>query len=113
MERNSNLIICPISEELQEKLGITEDSILDAHYADGKIIICVVDEDEYEAVDLDRAEEESGDWESSYTLGRLAGQLEGYKEGYREGYKDGFEDRPELKCECKCNKNDESEDGEI
>ena len=112
MERNSNLITCPISEELQEKLGITEDSILDAHYADGKIIICVVDEDEYEAVDLDSSEEDS-DFEGSYTLGRLAGQLEGYKEGYREGYKDGFEDRPEIKCECKCNKNNESEDGGI
>ena len=106
MERNSNLITCPISEELQEKLGITEGSILDAHYADGKIIICVVDEDEYEAVDLDRAEEDS-DFEGSYTLGRLAGQFEGYKEGYREGYKDGFEDRPEDVGECRCKRIDE------
>ena len=81
MERNSNLITCPITEELREELGITEDSILEAHYADEEIIISVVDEDEYETVDLNEVEE-SGDLEGSYTLGRLAGQLDGFKEGY-------------------------------
>jgi flagellar biosynthesis/type III secretory pathway protein FliH len=106
MERNSNLITCPISEELQETLGITDDSILDAHYADGTIINSVVDADEYEAVELDSSEEDR-DFEGSYALGRLAGQLEGYKEGYREGYKDGFEDRTEKDCECQCKRIDE------
>ena len=111
MERNSNLITCPIPEELREQLGITENSILDARYADGKIIICVVDEDEIEDVDLDDAEEVR-DVESSYTLGRLAGQLEGYKEGYREGYKDGFADKTENNCCGGCNCKAEKEEEE-
>jgi hypothetical protein len=112
MERNSNLITCPITEELREELGITEDSILEAHYADEEIIISVVDEDEYETVDLNEVEE-SGDLEGSYTLGRLAGQIDGFKEGYREGYRDGFADNSEKICCRNCHHDEKDEVDEI
>ena len=113
MERNTNVITCPLPEDLREQFGITEDTFFDARYDDGKLYIRVVDEQELENVDLDKATDEAEDsWEGSYALGRLAGQLEGYKEGYSEGYQDGFEDKPEKPCCGNCHESKGSGDAE-
>ena len=115
MERNSDVITCPLPEALREALGITEDSFLDAYYEDGKIYIRVMDEGEFEDTDLEEDDNrEVNDYlEDIYTLGRLEGQLEGYKEGYRDGYQDGHE-RTRKRCKfCEAISETEAENGEV
>ena len=87
MERNSKIIGCPLSIEQQEALGINEDSIFDAWYDNGQILIRVVDESEVESVDLNEQSESNRD---EYIAGYNDGHIEGYKEGFREGFNDGY-----------------------
>ena len=90
MERDSNLIVCPLSEETQRTMEIDESTPLEAWFSEDKLYIRVVDESEFELAELD---DEKDVPEGAYALGRIAGQLEGFKEGYRNGYSDGIEDR--------------------
>ena len=90
MERDSNLIVCPLSEETQKSMEIDESTPLEAWFSEGKLYVRVVDESEFEPAELD---EEEKDWNGAYALGHVAGQMEGFKEGYRSGYSDGIEDR--------------------
>ena len=90
MERDSNLIVCPLSEETQKTMEIDESTPLEAWFSEGKLYVRVVDESEFEPAELDK---EGNDWDEAYAIGRIAGQLDGFKEGYRSGYGDGIEDR--------------------
>ena len=90
MERDSNLIVCPLSEETQKSMEIDESTPLEAWFSEGKLYIRVVDESEFEPAELD---EKGKDWDEAYAIGRIAGELDGFKEGYRSGYGDGIEDR--------------------
>ena len=89
MERDSKLIVCPLSEDRQRVLGIDETTAFDAWFQDGELCIRIVDENDFEDMYTDG--EESREQEADRVIGQLTEQLEGYKEGYRDGYKDGLE----------------------
>ena len=102
MERNSKLIVCPLSEERQRVLGIDETTAFDAWFQDGELCIRIVDEEDFKDIYADAME--SREQEADRVIGQLTEQLEGYKEGYRDGYRDGLEEKTQRdKHPDKCN----------
>jgi flagellar biosynthesis/type III secretory pathway protein FliH len=91
MERNSKLIVCPLSEERQRFLNIDETTTFDAWFQEGELCIRIVDEEDFKDIYADDMWDR--EQEANRVIGQLTEQLEGYKEGYRDGYRDGLEEK--------------------
>ena len=102
MERNRKLTV-NIPQHLIEAFGITEDTVFEIYFEEGKLHIYVLDEctcddlPEDDTVEDEEDEEEDeytegydDGFDHGYDEGNGFGRMEGYDKGYRYGYSDAI-----------------------